>query len=186
LDKNPARPPHRSRVANALESLVRFIGHSIAWLTVIMVVAMAVVVVERYWFDSGSIQLQESITFMHAAVFMLAAAYTLAAEDHVRVDIFYSTMRPERKALVDLLGTLLLLVPFCAFLIWSSWDYVATSWLIRESSPETGGLPYPFPALMKSFIPAASFLLLIQGVVIILDSAAIITGRNSAIADVKS
>ena len=107
---------------------------------------------------------------------MLAAAYTLAAGDHVRVDIFYAAMSPRRRAWVDLLGTLILLAPFCIFLIWSSWDYVATAWAIRESSQETGGLAHPFPALMKSFIPAAGLLLLLQGIVTALRALATIAG----------
>ena len=107
---------------------------------------------------------------MHAAVFMLAAAYTLAAGDHVRVDIFYSKMNPRNKALVNLLGTLFLLLPFCIFLIWTSWDYVATSWVIQESSRETGGLPYPFPTIMKSFIPLTGVLLILQGLAMSLDA----------------
>jgi TRAP-type mannitol/chloroaromatic compound transport system permease small subunit len=104
---------------------------------------------------------------MHAAVLLLAAAYTLASGDHVRVDIFYSKMSPLGKAWVDLIGTLILLAPFCIFLIWFSWDYVALAWQIRESSQEAGGLPFPFPALKKSFIPLAACLLLLQGVVIV-------------------
>ena len=150
-----------------LEALCRGVGHVIAWLTVGMVIVTAIVVIERYWFESGSIRLQESVTYMHAAVLMLAAAYTLAAGDHVRVDIFYGRFSTTQKAWVNLLGTLLLLFPFCIFLIASSWDYVALSWDIKEASQEAGGLPFPFPTLMKSFIPLAALLMLLQGIVIL-------------------
>jgi TRAP-type mannitol/chloroaromatic compound transport system permease small subunit len=105
---------------------------------------------------------------------MLAAAYTLGAGDHVRVDIFYSRMCPRNKAWVDLLGSAFLLLPFCIFLIWTSWDYVGTSWVIQESSSETGGLPYPFPTIMKSFIPIAGALLILQGVAMSLEALQIL------------
>jgi TRAP-type mannitol/chloroaromatic compound transport system permease small subunit len=164
--------------ADRLRACNRIIGRSVALLTIVMVIIMAEIVIERYLLNSGSIRLQESIVFMHAAVFMLVAGYTLEAGGHVRVDIFYSRMRPPSKAVVDIAGTLLLLWPFCLFLLWSSWDYVATSWAIQESSRETGGLPFPFPSIVKSFIPAVATLLLIQGAVIILDSVAVI--RESA------
>jgi len=141
-----------------------------------MVVVTSIVVIDRYWFAAGSIRLQESISFMHAAVFMLAAAYTLAANGHVRVDIFYSRMNPRQRALVDLVGTVVLLLPFCIFLIWTSWDYVATSWAINESSRETGGLPFPFPAVLKSFIPVAALLLIMQGLVMILEAIQVLRG----------
>lgn len=159
-------------LASKLEFLNRIIGRAIAWLCLLMVFAIAAVVIERYWLESGSIRLQESVTFMHALVFMLAAAYTLAAGDHVRVDVFYGRMSATARARVDLLGNLLLLLPFCAFLLWSSWDYVVLSWQLRETSQEAGGLPYPFPSLLKSCIPLTAILLLSQGCVMTVRSIA--------------
>ncbi|MDP6436293.1 MAG: TRAP transporter small permease subunit [Gammaproteobacteria bacterium] len=168
------------RFANKLEALVRIIGRVTATFTFVMVALTCVIVVERYWFKAGSISLQESVTFLHAALFMLAAAYTLAAGDHVRVDIFYGSMSPQKKAMVDLAGTLLLLFPFCGFLVWSSWDYVSISWQIREASQETGGLPFPFPAITKSFIPLMAILLIVQGVVILLRSSATLWAEDTS------
>ena len=139
---------------------------------------MTIVVSQRYFLDAGSIRLQESITFMHAAVFLLASAYTLAANDHVRVDIFYSRMNERHKALVNLFGTLILLLPFCSFMIWTSWDFVSMSWSVQEASQESGGLPYPFPAIMKSFIPIAAGLLIVQGLVMVLRACTVLTGRE--------
>jgi TRAP-type mannitol/chloroaromatic compound transport system permease small subunit len=167
------------RLASKLEDFIRFTGMLAASLSVVMVVVTGVIVVQRYWFETGSISLQESVTFMHAALFMLAAAYTLAADDHVRVDIFYSQMSGQRKALVDLLGTLLLLMPFCGFLIWSSWEFVELSWQMEEASQEAGGLPFPFPAIMKSFIPIGGLLLAIQGIVIMLRCLVTLQSANA-------
>jgi len=165
-------------LAARLEQISRVTGRCVAWLCLAMVIVTSIVVVERYWFESGSIRMQESITFMHALVFMLAAAYTLAAGDHVRVDVFYSRLPARRKAVVDLAGTLALLAPFCIFLLWSSWDYVSIAWQIRESSQEAGGLPYPFLPLMKSCIPLTAALLLLQGSVIVLRSLATLRGSG--------
>ena len=166
-------------LANRLEAVTRGVGLALSWLMLAMVLVTSVVVAQRYLFDTGSIAMQESISFMHAAAFMLAAAYTLAMNDHVRVDIFYSQFSERGKAIVNLVGTLLLLLPFCAFLVYSSWDFVSVSWGVREASAEAGGLPFPFPALVKSFIPCGAFLLGLQGLVIILRAIATITGRGS-------
>ena len=88
-----------------------------------MVIVTFMVVVLRYAFDVGWVWVQESVTWMHACVFMLAAAYTLACDDHVRVDIFYRDMSPRRKAIVDLAGTLLFLLPVTAFLLFTGFEY---------------------------------------------------------------
>ena len=167
------------RLAEKIEQFNCAVGKGLAWLCLAMVVTTSFVVIERYWFAGGSIRLQESITVMHAIVFMLTAAYTLAAGDHVRVDIFYSSLSPRGKAAIDLAGTLLLLLPFCLFVLWASWDFVSVSWQIREASQEAGGLPYPILPLTKSCIPLSMLLLLLQGGVIMIRSIATLRGSSA-------
>lgn len=146
--------------ADRLASVAEGVGRLTAWLTLAMVLVTFAVVMLRYGFDIGWIALQESVTYMHALVFMLGAAYTLKRNGHVRVDIFYRKFSPRGQALVDLLGTLLLLVPVAGFIFWESWAYVAASWAVLEGSREAGGLPAVF--LLKSLIPAFAILLLVQ------------------------
>jgi len=152
---------------NALERINVAIGRMSAWLAVVMVILTFVIVVLRYAFDLGWIWLQESVVWMHAATFMLVAAYTLARDGHVRVDVFYRNFGPRRKAMVDAVGAALFLLPFCGFLLWSSWDYVSVSWSVQESSREAGGLVFPLPSLMKSLIPLMAVLLMFQALVIL-------------------
>ena len=149
------------RVSERIDTANRVLGEALSWLTSLMILVTFVVVVLRYVFDTGWIWLQESVTWMHALVFMLAAAYTLGRDEHVRVDIFYRRLNERKRALVDLLGALFLLAPTCLFLIIVSWDYVAASWAVHESSRQAGGLPGLF--LLKSVIPLTALLLLLQG-----------------------
>lgn len=149
-----------------------------AWLTLPMVAVTFIVVILRYAFDLGWIWMQESVVWMHAAVFMLAAAYTLSRDEHVRVDIFYRRLDPRRRALVDIAGALLLLLPMMGFLIVSSLDYVVVSWSIREGSREAGGLPYPFVPLLKSLIPVTALLVIVQALARLLADAARVFGRR--------
>jgi TRAP-type mannitol/chloroaromatic compound transport system permease small subunit len=152
-----------SACGEALRRVSELTGSLVAWLTLPMVLGTLVIVILRYAFDLGWIWMQESVVWIHAAVFMLAAAYTLNRDEHVRVDIFYRDMSPRRKALVNVAGTLLFLLPVSVFLLVVSWDYVAVSWRIHEASREAGGLPYPFVPLLKSVIPMTAFLLILQG-----------------------
>jgi TRAP-type mannitol/chloroaromatic compound transport system permease small subunit len=93
-------------------------------------------------------------------VFLLAAGWTLQCDGHVRVDIFYRTAGPRRKAWVNVAGNLLFLIPFCLFLAIVSWEYVAASWSLGEGSREAGGLPALY--LLKSLLIAMPVLLLLQ------------------------
>jgi TRAP-type mannitol/chloroaromatic compound transport system permease small subunit len=146
-----------------LDRISSITGKAAAWLTLFMVIVTFVVVIMRYVFDAGLIWVQESVVWMHAVVFMLGAAYTLRAEEHVRVDIFYRTMGERRRAWVDLIGVIVFLLPLCAFLAWASFDFVAQSWSIGESSRESGGLPYPFVPLLKSVLLLMPMAVSLQG-----------------------
>jgi len=148
-------------ISNIIDSFNLAIGKAVSWLVVLMVVITFGVVVMRYLFNTGSIQAQETITYMHAIVFMLAAAATLKQDAHVRVDIFYGKMSVKKQAIVNFLGNLFLLIPVCAFILWSSWDYVLDAWDIKESSREAGGLPWVY--LLKTVIIIFCGMLLLQG-----------------------
>jgi len=134
----------------------------VAWLALFVVLLECALVVARYVFALGSIRLTETVIYAHATVFMLAAAWTLRAGGHVRVDIFYAEASARTKAIVDLLGSLLLLLPFTAVLIGLSVPYAARSWAILERSQESSGLPLVF--VLKTLIPAFAVLMALQGV----------------------
>lgn len=147
--------------ANKLEAISEWCGRYISWLTLLMVIITFLVVVLRYLFDIGWIAMQESVSYMHAMLFLVGASYTLKHNGHVRVDIFYRKMSPQRQAVVDLLGSVFLLLPVCAFIFWASWDYVLTSWSFKEGSPEAGGLPAVY--LLKTLLLIMPALMVIQG-----------------------
>lgn len=153
-------------LAVLLDRLAEKTGRIIAWLTLAMVLVTFAVVVLRKLFETGSIALQESVSYLHAAVFMLATAYTLKHDGHVRVDIFYQKYSVRTRAWVDLLGTLLLLFPVCLYIFFSSLGYVSASWSMLEGSREAAGLDGVF--LLKTAIPVMAILLLLQGCSIIL------------------
>jgi len=148
-------------LAKLLDALSDLTGRAIAWLTAGMVLTTFLVVVLRYGFDWGSIALQESVTYMHALVFMLGAAYTLRHDGHVRVDIFYRRLGPRGRAVVNLLGSLLLLLPVSLYILIESWPYVTASWTVLEGSREAGGLPGVF--LLKALLLLMPALLVLQG-----------------------
>lgn len=166
------------RLHRTLDAFAEWTGRVTAWLALALVLVTFAVVVLRYAFDIGSIALQESILYLHATLFLLGAAYTLKHDAHVRVDIFYREMSPAAKAWVDLAGVLFLLLPVCLFLLWVSWDYVTTAWALREGSHEAGGLPWVY--LLKSLIPAAAVLLMLQGVSQMLASLLVLLGDEQA------
>ena len=152
----------------ALEGFVRFvdslndkIGRGVAWLTLAMVLITFGVVILRYVYAIGWVWLQESYVWLHGVVFMVGAGYTLLHNGHVRVDVIYRPGGPRYKAIVDLLGSLLLLMPLIVLIAIVSFDYVVDSRSRLEESREAGGLPGLF--LLKSVLLVFCALLGLQG-----------------------
>ena len=74
-------------------------------------------------------------------------------------------------------GAIVFLLPMAGFLVVASWDYVSTSWEIREASREAGGLPFPFVPILKSLIPATAVMLVLQGIADSLGAILSLTGQ---------
>ncbi len=153
---------HARTLASYIDRVNHIIGRGAMWLSVAMVLVQFIVVVMRYAFGIGSILMQEAIVYMHAILFMMSAADTLLAEAHVRVDILYARLPAARKAMVNLLGNALLVLPFCVLLFLVSIDYVRLSWSVLEGSRETSGIPAVF--LLKSVILVFAVQLALQAV----------------------
>lgn len=160
---------------NLVDRLNERVGRGVAWLTLLMVMITFVVVILRYVYAIGWVWLQESYVWLHGIVFMLGAGYTLLHNAHVRVDIFYRPNSARYKAVIDLFGSLLLLLPLVGVVIYVSYDFVADSWLRLEESREAGGLPGLF--LLKSVILLFSLLIGLQGLSLAARSFLVLIGH---------
>ena len=166
-------------IARATDAANERIGVSIAWLALALVLVAFTVVLMRYVFGVGSVKMQESIVYMHAIVFMAAAGYTLLHNGHVRCDIFYAAASPRRRALIDLIGVVIFLLPTCALIAWAAWPYVAQAWAVREGSQE-GSLGIPGVFLLKSIILVFAAVVALQGIALAIRSALHLAGAEPA------
>lgn len=155
-----------------IDRMNQIIGHAVAWLIIVMVLGTFYNVVARYFFESFSLPLGELVIDLNAMVFLLASPMLLYLDQHVRVDIFYGRFSPRQQAIVDLFGTLFLLLPLCGFILYYSWGFVASSWADNEASGETGGLPALY--LVKSLIIIFAVLLFLQGLSMLIKKLALI------------
>ena len=149
-----------------------YLGKKFSWLLLFMVLITCVIVVLRYVFSIGFIWMQELVRYFYAAVFLTCAAYTMVDDEHVRVDIIYSTLSNKKKALITLLGNLFFLLPFCITIFYYSFYYVMNSWTQLEGSLEERGLHAVF--ILKSFLWLFAIMLFFQAVSGILTSIKVI------------
>ena len=153
-----------SRLAPALraiDALSETAGRFAGVLAIVLVALVFGLVLARYAFSVGSVAVQEAVLWLHAAIFLLGLAYALRHAAHVKVDVFSQRWAPPTRAWVEFGAGLVLLLPFCVFIVMMSWDYVGASWSAREGSRDPGGLPAWY--LLKALLPLSAALLFLQG-----------------------
>jgi TRAP-type mannitol/chloroaromatic compound transport system permease small subunit len=169
------------RYVRFAERFNRGVGRWLAWATLATVLVCATVVVLRYGLRFGRIWLQDLYVWLHASVFMAGAGYAYLVGAHVRVDILYSRLSMRRKALVDLFGVVVFLLPWLAVLFWASAPFVIGSWQIFEPSAQPGGLPAVY--LLKSMLIVLCVVVLIEGAAVAARSLLVLSGRGSSPGD---
>ncbi len=162
-----------------IDGLNSKLGYIISWLTLALVIITCFDVCTRYILNESYPALQELEWHIFSVIFLMGAAYTLIVDDHVRVDVFYSRFSIKQKAWTNFLGSVLFLIPFCILVIYSSQNFVLTSFQFKETSPDAGGLPARY--ILKSFIPISFFFLLLQAISLAFKSFLELTNHQTII-----
>ena len=182
----PPADPHNGamhllrRFVRAVDRLNDGLGAGLRWLALVMVLVGAYNAVARYATRFTGTQLSSNALnelqwYLFSVIFLLGAAYALRHDVHVRVDVLYGRLSRKGRAWIDLLGGVLFLLPFSALMLWVSWPAVRNSWVIRETSPDPGGLPrYP----IKALILVSFGLLALQGIAEVTRNAALVRGAR--------
>lgn len=166
-------------IEHRLKRLMDLLGTISATLLILLVVLMAYNVIGRYAFRNSSIGLEELSWHLYAAIFLLGIPYALRTKSHVRVDLLYENFKPKTQALVDLVGCVIFLFPFCLVVIWAGWEFTASSYQlgtqpdslssffkqlfnggIGERSQDPGGLLNRW--IIKGVIPLSFLFLLLS------------------------
>ena len=166
------------RLANAIDRLCTWAGESSAWLYPLLVLVLVVNVGLRYGAGRGYIELEELQWHLFSAAFLLGLAYTGVADEHVRVDLLRVRLAPRTRAWIELLGALLLLLPFAAIVGWSALDFFYQSWSLSERSAMPSGLPARW--VIKGVLATALGLLSLQAVSVAARSARFLIGSGDA------
>lgn len=144
-------------LADAIDRLIRWLGHGICWVYGVLVFVIILQVVLRYGFGEGKVILEELQWHLYAVGVMFGVAYAQANDAHIRVDIVHMRLRPRTQRLWEIFGIVVFLLPFVWVVFYTSLEFVAEAWRVGERSDAPLGLPYRW--LIKGAIPAAFGLL---------------------------
>jgi TRAP-type mannitol/chloroaromatic compound transport system permease small subunit len=163
-------------VVRAVAALNSVIGKAFAWLSLAIVLVCFAVVVERYLFHVTHLYLQDLYVWLSGALFTAVAGFAMLRDDHVRVDIFYRAWSPRGRAIADLIGVVVFLIPFIVVILVFAWPYVLRSWRLFEGSANIGGMPGLF--VLKTFIIVFCVLVGLQGLAWAARSILVLAGRE--------
>jgi TRAP-type mannitol/chloroaromatic compound transport system permease small subunit len=160
--------------SRAIDALNTQMGRVASLLVLLACLVSAGNAVSRYAFSLTSNAWLELQWYMFGALFMLGAAYTLKVNEHVRVDVLYGGLPRRAQLWVDLVGTLLFLLPATIIIGWLSWPVFYNAFVIHEVSFSPGGL-VRWP--IKLFMPLGFALLTLQGISEVIKRVAALTGH---------
>ena len=152
-----------------LEKVIKFIdavsdrtGRIVGWIAVPMIVALIYEVFARYVFQRPTIWSYEITYMIYGTHFLLGAAYTLRVKGHIRIDLLYMRFSIRGRALIDVIGYLVIFFPIMFILVISSYDMAKDAYMIKEVSQFTPWQPILWP--FKSVICVGFSLLILQGI----------------------
>jgi TRAP-type mannitol/chloroaromatic compound transport system permease small subunit len=152
----------RTRVSDAIDAFIRRIGEASSWLWAILLLIIIVNVALRYVFGRGYIAFEELQWHLYGAAWLLALAYVLSTDGHVRIDVLAEGLGRRTRAWIEMLGIILLLLPFAIVIVIDSIPFVVTSFQLSEVSPSPGGLSHRW--VIKALIPIGFGLLCLAAV----------------------
>lgn len=142
----------------------------------IILIQLAAVLL-RYVFGLSFSWLNDSVIFTFAMMFMLGAAATLRDDGHVRVDILRPRFSAKTTAAIELIGSLIFIVPIGILVLYAGSGIVARSWVGLEHFNESDGLPIKY--LFKTLVPAFAILMIGQALSQALKAALTLRGMGS-------
>jgi TRAP-type mannitol/chloroaromatic compound transport system permease small subunit len=156
-----------------IDWLNNWVGKGVYWLILVSVIVSSGNATIRYAFSRSSNGWLEIQWYLFSAVFLLGAGYTLLHNEHVRIDIIYSRLKPRTRAWIDLLGGIFFLLPMAGLIMVLAWPVFLESWRLHEYSTDAGGL-IRWP--VKLLIPVGFLLLCLQGLSEIIKRIAFLQG----------
>lgn len=162
-------------LSRLIDSLSSRIGRLTMWLILATTLISAGNAIVRKVFNTSSNALLEIQWYLFAAVFMLGAGYGLLKNAHVRIDFLSARLSPRVRNWIDLVGIVVVLIPFCLLSIHLGWPFFEQAWHSGEMSQNAGGL-IRWPVYI--LIPLGFSLLLLQALSELVKRVVFLMGRG--------
>ena len=171
-------------ISSKLENILVGIGKLGAWLSLPLIAIIIFDIISRKFFLLGSTKLQEMEWHLHAALFLLALGYAYLKNSHVRIEVIREGFSTKLKAILEVIGVVLFILPYTGLIIWFGIDFVSRSYGMNEVSSALTGLSHRW--VIKSFVPMGMAFLWLAGISVLLRNISYLIGlknNNKALMD---
>lgn len=174
-------PPVQVPISEWLNNLVRRVAETTAWLNIALIAIILIQVVMRYGFNNGLVPLEELMWHFYATAFMFGIAYAVTQDSHIRVDIVHMNLSRKSQHIIEILGILLLMLPFTIILLDHSIGWAYDAYLVGESSSSPTGLTHRW--IIKAVIPLTMVLMMIAGVARLIQEISLLLHHGKELED---
>ena len=164
-------------ISARLESILVAIGKLGAWLSLPLIAIIMFDIISRKFFVLGSTKLQEMEWHLHAALFLLALGYAYLKNSHVRIEVIRESFSTKLKAILEVIGVLIFILPYTGLIVWFGIDFVSRSYGMNEVSAALTGLSHRW--IMKSFVPMGMAFLWLAGIRVLLRNLSYLIGHKN-------
>ena len=164
-------------ISARLESILVAIGKLGAWLSLPLIAIIMFDIISRKFFVLGSTKLQEMEWHLHAALFLLALGYAYLKNSHVRIEVIRESFSTKLKAILEVIGVLIFILPYTGLIVWFGIDFVSRSYGMNEVSAALTGLSHRW--IMKSFVPMGMAFLWLAGISVLLRNLSYLIGHKN-------
>ena len=171
-------------ISSKLENILVGVGKLGAWLSLPLIAIIMFDIISRKFFVLGSTKLQEMEWHLHAALFLLALGYAYLKNSHVRIEVIREGFSTKLKAILEVIGVVLFILPYTGLIIWFGIDFVSRSYGMNEVSSALTGLSHRW--IIKSFVPMGMAFLWLAGISVLLRNISYLIGlknNNKALMD---
>ena len=171
-------------ISSKLENILVGVGKLGAWLSLPLIAIIMFDIISRKFFVLGSTKLQEMEWHLHAALFLLALGYAYLKNSHVRIEVIREGFSTKLKAILEVIGVVLFILPYTGLIIWFGIDFVSRSFGMNEVSSALTGLSHRW--IIKSFVPMGMAFLWLAGISVLLRNISYLMGlknNNKALMD---
>jgi len=151
------------RFPHVIDTISEWSGRLARVFTVGLIGVMVTEVTMRYVFNHPTMWAYETSIMLGCAIYAMGYCYVQRYNAHVRVDVFYTKLSPRGKAVVDVIGGVIVFLPLIAALVVASWEWMFKAWKIKEKMFESYWFPPAYP--LRTAVAIGFAMLALQGLI---------------------